>query len=146
MTFLNTTLLALGAGLALGPIIIHLLNRRRYRIIDWAAADFLLESFKKTKRRIRLEQLLLLAMRVAGVGLMGVALARPFVPEQSLAAMLGTQARSDHVIVLDDSYSMGQTLGQQHPLRPRPRHRHANRRPCPARGHFRCSPDLAHSG
>jgi len=111
VTFLNTSLLLLGAGLALGPIIIHLLNRRRYRIIDWAAADFLLESFKKTKRRIRLEQLLLLAMRVAGVGLMGVALARPFVPEQSLAAMLGTQARSDHVIVLDDSYSMGQTLG-----------------------------------
>ncbi len=111
MTFLNTTLLALGAGLALGPIIIHLLNRRRYRIIDWAAADFLLESFKKTKRRIRLEQLLLLAMRVAGVGLMGVALARPFVPDQSLAALLGTQTRADHVIVLDDSYSMAQVLG-----------------------------------
>jgi hypothetical protein len=111
MTFLNTTLLALGAGLALGPIIIHLLNRRRYRIIDWAAADFLLESFKKTKRRIRLEQLLLLAMRVGGVGMMGLALARPFVPDQSLAALLGTQARSDHVVILDDSYSMGQTLG-----------------------------------
>ena len=111
MTFLNTTLLALGAGLALGPIIIHLLNRRRYRIIDWAAAEFLLESFKRTKRRIRLEQLLLLAMRVAGVGLMGVALARPFVPDQSLAALLGTQARADHVIILDDSYSMAQVLG-----------------------------------
>ena len=111
MTFLNTTLLALGAGLAIGPIIIHLLNRRRYRIIDWAAAEFLLESFKKTKRRIRLEQLLLLAMRVAGVGLMGVALARPFVPDQSLAALLGTQARADHVIILDDSYSMAQVLG-----------------------------------
>ncbi|MBI5397248.1 MAG: VWA domain-containing protein, partial [Verrucomicrobia bacterium] len=83
----------------------------RYRIIDWAAADFLLESFKKTKRRIRLEQLLLLAMRVGGVGMMGLALARPFVPDQSLAALLGTQARSDHVIVLDDSYSMSQTLG-----------------------------------
>ncbi|MCX7827231.1 MAG: BatA domain-containing protein, partial [Verrucomicrobiae bacterium] len=90
MTFLNTSLLILGAALALGPIIIHLLNRRRYRIIDWAAADFLLESFKKTKRRIRLEQLLLLAMRVGGVGMMGSALARPFVPEQSLAALLGT--------------------------------------------------------
>ncbi len=111
MTFLNTTLLLLGAGLALGPIIIHLLNRRRYRIIDWAAADFLLESFKKTKRRIRLEQLLLLAMRVGGVGMMGLALARPFVPDQSLAALLGTQARSDHVVILDDSYSMSQTLG-----------------------------------
>jgi hypothetical protein len=101
----------LGAGLALGPIIIHLLNRRRYRIIDWAAAEFLLESFKKTKRRIRLEQLLLLAMRVGGVGMMGLALARPFVPDQSLAALLGTQARSDHVVILDDSYSMSQALG-----------------------------------
>jgi hypothetical protein len=111
MTFLNTSLLLIGAGLALGPIIIHLLNRRRYRIIDWAAADFLLESFKKTKRRIRLEQLLLLAMRVGGVGLMSLALARPFVPEQNFAALLGTQARSDHVVIIDDSYSMGQTLG-----------------------------------
>ena len=111
MTFLNTTLLALGAGLALGPIIIHLLNRRRYRILDWAATSFLLESFKKTRRRVRLEQLLLLALRIAGVGMMGLALARPFVPDQSLAAMLGTQTRSDHVIILDDSYSMAQALG-----------------------------------
>lgn len=29
---------------AAGPILIHFLNRRRYRVVEWAAMDFLLRS------------------------------------------------------------------------------------------------------
>ena len=44
---LNPLMFGLG-GLAVGvPILIHLLNKRRYRIVDWAAMDFLLEATEK---------------------------------------------------------------------------------------------------
>src|SRR3954447_12886156 len=45
------------------PIIIHLLNRRRFRVVQWAAMRFLLAAQRKNARRMRLEQLILLACR-----------------------------------------------------------------------------------
>jgi hypothetical protein len=64
--FFGTWALTLGvaAGAASIPIIIHLLNRRRFRIVIWAAMKFLLAAQKQNTRRMRLEQLLLLAVRV----------------------------------------------------------------------------------
>jgi len=53
---------AVAAGAASIPIVIHLLNRRRFRIVQWAAMRFLLAAQKKNTRRMRLEQLLLLAV------------------------------------------------------------------------------------
>ena len=55
------------AGLvcAAGPVLIHLLNRRRFRVVQWAAMDFLLASYRKQKKWIRLRQLLLLLSRLA---------------------------------------------------------------------------------
>ena len=52
------------AALVAAPIIIHLINRLRYRRVRFAAMEFLLTSEKRNKRRILLEQLLLLAARV----------------------------------------------------------------------------------
>ncbi len=113
MTFLNSILLWSGLALAAGPIIIHLLNRRRFRILDWAAMEFLLESVRRNRRRVRIEELLLLLLRILVIALMGAALARPFVGERSLASVLGMKARADHIIVLDDSYSMAQRIGTE---------------------------------
>src|SRR5258708_31120811 len=50
-------------GAASIPIIIHLLNRKRYRIVPWAAMRFLLAAQKRTVRKLRIEQWLLLAIR-----------------------------------------------------------------------------------
>ena len=95
-----------GVALALIPIIIHLLNRRRYRTIQWAAMDFLLSAMKKNRRRVKFEQWLLLATRCAMLLLLGLALARPVACEQSgLAA--GSMRSGLHVLVIDNSYSMG---------------------------------------
>ena len=55
--------LATLAGAASIPVVIHLLNRRRYRIVDWAAMRFLLAARRQNVRRLRIEQLLLLAVR-----------------------------------------------------------------------------------
>ncbi len=68
-------------GLALGsiPILIHLLHRRTYRETDWAAMRFLLEASRKNSRRMRLEQLILLAVRTLLLLLAVLAFAEPLV-------------------------------------------------------------------
>src|SRR5437764_15218638 len=67
--------LATAAGAAAVPVIIHLLNRRRYRIVDWAAMRFLLAAQRQNVRRLRLEQWLLLAIRCLVLVLLAGALA-----------------------------------------------------------------------
>ena len=66
-------------GMALGaaPILIHLLHRRRYIEVPWAAMRFLIAATKKQSRRLHLEQLLLLIVRTLIVLLVAMALARP---------------------------------------------------------------------
>jgi hypothetical protein len=105
LTFLNPFFLW---GLALGsiPIIIHLLQRRRFRVRQWAAMEFLRLSVRNTARRLRLEQLLLLALRALILMLAAAALARPVVNTSSLA-LLSNNARVHAVVLLDNSYSMG---------------------------------------
>src|SRR5207244_4246545 len=63
------------AGAVSVPIIIHLLNRRRFRIVTWAAMRFLLTAERKNSRRMRLEQLLLLVARCLLVLLIILAMA-----------------------------------------------------------------------
>jgi len=97
------------AGLALVgiPILIHILNRRRFKTEPWAAMEFLLRAMRKNRRRIRFEQWLLLAVRCAVLLLAATALARPYgCGDTTIASIAG--ARSGlHVFVIDNSYSMG---------------------------------------
>lgn len=64
----------LGAGI---PILIHLWTRRRHREIRWAAMEYLLAAIRKNTRRINLEQLILLLVRVAIVVALALAVAEP---------------------------------------------------------------------
>src|ERR1022692_268765 len=57
--------LATGVGAISIPVIIHLINRRRFKIVPWAAMKFLLAAQKQTRKRMRVEQLLLLLVRMA---------------------------------------------------------------------------------
>jgi hypothetical protein len=91
---------------ALAPIVIHLLSRRRYRETTWAAMEFLLAALQQHARRLRIEQLLLLALRVAILLLLAMALADPQVSSESAAAR-PTIGRTHWLIVLDGSMSMG---------------------------------------
>jgi hypothetical protein len=92
------------------PIVIHLLNRRRYRMLDWAAMQFLLESIKRNRRRLRIEELILLALRCMVLLVLGVALAR-LTGCSAMNALPGGAESQTAVFVLDDSYSMGQRVG-----------------------------------
>jgi hypothetical protein len=104
LTFGNPALL-FGAALFVVPLIIHLLNRRRYRTIRWAAQEFLQKAFQSTRRRMQLESLLLLIARCLLVALLAFALAAPRAPRAGLMALFGGQPR-DVVLIVDTSYSM----------------------------------------
>jgi hypothetical protein len=105
--FLNPAVLGFTALAGL-PVLIHLLNRQRYKRVRWAAMDFLLKAFQKTYRRLRLENLLLLLLRTAAVLLAALTLARPF----SGGASAGIFRDPVHAFLLvDDSFSMGARAG-----------------------------------
>lgn len=79
MLSFETSLFAFAGVLAAaGPIVIHLLNRRRFRPIQWAAMDFLKQALERNKRILHLRDLILLALRVLAVLLFGLTLARPY--------------------------------------------------------------------
>lgn len=75
----DTSLFALaGLAAAAGPVIIHLFNRRRFRVLPWAAMDFLRAALERHRRVLQVRDLLLLALRVLAVIGVGLALARPY--------------------------------------------------------------------
>src|ERR687885_164639 len=63
--FSNPGYLVAGGALISSPIIIHLINRLRFKRVRWAAMEFLLKSQKRNRRRLIIEQLLLLLLRIA---------------------------------------------------------------------------------
>lgn len=105
MSVTHPALLFGGALLVLVPIIIHLLNKRKFKIVDWAAMDFLFEADKKNRRRVRLEDLLILLLRVLAVLLLAALFARPFLSSAS-ASVLGGKVGFERIVLLDDSPSM----------------------------------------
>src|SRR3954454_16714388 len=111
-SFVTPGFLVAGALLASLPIIIHILNRRRYKIVNWAAMEYLLAAMKKNRKRLKFEQWLLLATRCAVLLFLGLALARPLgCGGNSTIAALAAERTGLHVFVIDNSYSMAYEAG-----------------------------------
>src|SRR4051794_28583717 len=106
MTFglVNAVVLLGLCGLAIPPLI-HLLNRRRFRVVDWGAMQFL-EVGRATRRRLLLDDLLLLLVRMAALAAAVLALAGPQVHGLLPADAAGRPARAV-VVLIDGSASMG---------------------------------------
>lgn len=117
--FLNPWLLAGLAGVSL-PVLAHLLSRRSFDVVDWAAMQFLNPS-RRTRRRMKLEELLLMLVRASLVATLALAAARPWLPSGLLSGYRSAGARSV-AIVIDGSGSMTRSNGL-HTL-----HRHAQHR------------------
>lgn len=100
---ITPALLGVGIAAASAPILIHLLSRRRVRKLEWAAMHWLLAAMKRHQRRLRLENWLILLLRVAALVILGLALARPVLTDSALASLV-TGKRSIY-LVLDNSYS-----------------------------------------
>ena len=103
MAFLNPLFLfgLLATGI---PLVIHLWNRRRVVTIDFSSLIFLTAAHRENARRFQLRQLLILLLRMAIIALIALALARPFLTLGLPVASV--RAKTDVVIVLDNSYSM----------------------------------------
>ncbi len=100
------------AGLAAGvPILIHLINRHRALVHRFPALRFLLMADRRTARKFRLYQLLLLALRVLAILLLALLLSQPrWGDEASAALALPPQAT---VVLVDNSFSMQFRDGQE---------------------------------
>ena len=94
-----------GLAAASLPILLHLLNRRRYREESWAAMRFLLAAVRKNQRRIRFEHWLLLLVRVLLVACLVMAMGQPFLESIGAIPLLASR-RTHRVIVIDASMSM----------------------------------------
>ncbi len=113
MGFFNPGFLWFALGGAI-PVIIHLLHRQKFRRVRWAAMEFLLAALKKTQKRLRLENLLLLLVRTLIMLLLAMAVARPFFREAPLEAL--GDSDTHHIFVVDVSASMGYKSAKDTPL------------------------------
>lgn len=111
MSFVHVGLALAGVAAVAIPIIIHLLFRQRRKPIDWGAMRFLLEAYRRSRHRMRLEQWLLLAIRCLVLALLGLALARPLLSDSALP--LGPGSRVVYLVV-DNGLASTVTDAQNH--------------------------------
>lgn len=102
MTFLSPLLLWFLAAASV-PVIIHLLNKRRHKTLQWAAMQFLLKATRESRGKKKLRHILILTCRALGIAALAFAAARPIV-----SGLLGWGAGTIDtvVLILDRSASM----------------------------------------
>jgi hypothetical protein len=98
--FIHIGFLAAGLAVAL-PVFIHLLFRQRARTVVIGSARFLEQVVREHRRRRRLRQWLLLALRSLAVLALALLFARPYL-DQTFRRSL----QQEHVLLLDRSASM----------------------------------------
>ncbi len=103
MTFLNAALLG-GLGAMAIPLILHLIRRRRFRVVRWGAMQLLEGVVSERRKTLDFEQILLVATRMAVLGVLALAMARPALTTLGAGFLRGSRTVA---IVLDVSYSMG---------------------------------------
>ena len=108
MTFLNALLLG-GTAAGAIPLAVHLLQRKDRKLIRWGAMQFLLPKTLAQRRRLNIEQWLLLLVRISIPILLAACMARPLL--SSLHPSQNTTPVS-LVLLLDDSSSMASGPGQ----------------------------------
>src|SRR3954471_9996689 len=100
--FTNPGFLAVAGALISAPIIIHLINRMRFKRIRWAAMEFLLKAQKRMRKRLIIEQLLLLALRCLLIALAGLLVCR-FI---GFTGAFEAGKPNLHIALIDDTLSM----------------------------------------
>lgn len=105
MSFLQPWLLYCLPVIAL-PIIIHLINQRRFQTIQWAAMMFLLAAHRMARGYSRLRQWLILLFRTLAVAGLVFAISRPLA--SGWLGIAGGARPDTTIILLDRSPSMQQ--------------------------------------
>ncbi len=102
MEFINIALLG-GLGAASIPFIIYLFNRSRFKTERWGAMHLLDSAMAVNRRRVRIEQLLLIILRAVIPGILAICMARPVITQMR---SLIRDAKTSMVVLLDNSFSM----------------------------------------
>src|SRR5215831_10901245 len=105
MAFL-TPLFFVGLAAIAIPVLVHLIQRERKRVVEFPSLMFVRRIPYQSVRRRRIRHWALLLLRAAAVALMVAAFARPFISQGASATVAASGAR-EIVIVLDQSASMG---------------------------------------
>src|SRR3954470_19821769 len=108
MSFLSAAFL-LALPLIAVPVAIHFYRGRRRDVVLWGAMQFLAAAVTKGRRMERLEEILLMVLRLAAVAALVLALARPMIR----STWLGHSTEREVVLVLDNSMSMSRVAGGQ---------------------------------
>jgi len=96
--------LAAGAAAAAIPVIIHMIHTTRAPQVPFPTLRFLKTAAERTARRRRVENILLMILRMLLFAMLALALARPFSSREF--GLFGAGESGAAVIVLDNSYSM----------------------------------------
>ncbi len=104
MVFLNPAVL-FGLLAASIPVVIHLLNLRKLKKVEFSTLSFLKELQKTKIKRVKIKQWILLALRIALILFLVAAFARPTIESVSLGGS-ASAAKTTAVFILDDSFSM----------------------------------------
>src|SRR5437868_6791457 len=102
MEFIHPWYMAAGGALISSPILIHLINRMRFKRLRWAAMEFLLKSQKRNRRRLIIEQMLLLMLRCLLVVLATLLVAR----FAGFSFGMNQAKDTTHLLLVDDTLSM----------------------------------------
>ncbi len=103
MTFLQPWVLVALPLVAL-PLIIHLINQRRFQTVRWAAMQFLLAAKALSRGYSRLRHWLIMALRMAAVAAVILAVGRPL--SRGWLALAGGGRPDSAIVILDRSPSM----------------------------------------
>src|SRR5262249_20222824 len=101
MTFLTPLFLAGLATLAV-PVLVHLIQRERKRVVEFPSLMFVRRIPYQSVRRRRIRHWALLLLRAAAITLIVIAFARPFL-RQGASAAAATSGAREIVILLDQS-------------------------------------------
>lgn len=104
MNFLSPGLL-FGLLAASIPVLIHLLNLRKLKKIDFSTLHFLKLIEKQKVRRVKLVQWLLMALRVLIIAMLVLGFSRPVIQDASIPGFTSA-SKTSAVIIIDDSFSM----------------------------------------
>jgi len=104
MVFLNPSIL-IGLLAASIPILIHILNFRKLKKVEFSTLDFLKELQKSKIKKIKIKQWLLLLLRTLIIIFLVLAFARPTL-ESTLFNGTTSTAKSSVAFIIDNSFSM----------------------------------------
>src|SRR5213595_4136137 len=105
MAFL-TPFFLVGFGAIAIPVLIHLIQREKKRVIEFPSLMFVQRIPYQSVRRRRIRHWALLMMRCAALLLIVAAFARPFL-KREIAAAAAVGGTKEIVVLLDTSASMG---------------------------------------